>query len=369
MKSPAEILSKHQGLINYTILNYFDRFLTFAIPLAVLYLFQNKLIYNDLEYIYSVAAIAAIIIELGVRNYFLYAYRESSNREQLVHHVKSLFLFQFLVYSVLSLIILATVGFVTANLTFIYFYIIVRTLSTYLISFFTIYYRLVDKPSRVFMISLSLNISTILLLLAAKYYFHEINLMYLFVMQFVLCLAAVLYFLTTKAHIAIGDFLNHAKPALKYSWPIILNLFLFMGINNFGKLYARNFLGTEDMFQISFIQRLALFIQLAHLSASSYYSKSIFISPVNKVDRKVLTLYSGMIFSSVAAVFIILTALHAIKPEMAVNIGWITIFIIGYTMVWCYTAYFELYVNRLNMNKYILLFSGISVLSFWGSWN
>jgi len=352
------------GLINYTAFNYLDKFFNFAVPLIVLYVLDDRAIYNEIEYIYSIAAVAVIIVELGVRNYFLYAYKEAAERERLVADVKGCFLLQFAGYVTLGLCVLAVSYLTGTQMTLIYFYVLIRTLFVYFLSFFTIYYRLIDKPSRVFIPSLCVNIATILTILLAGHYLERIDLIYFFVSQLVLVLFTFVYFLSLRTKSSFSQFTGYVKRSLLFAWPIILNLILFMFINNFGKVYARNFLSEQEMFHISFVQRIALIIQLAHVSAIGYMSKRIFIDPSRGVNVRVLMLYSVMMFASAITVIVALVTLSVLELKMTVRIDLVAILIVLYTIVWCYVGFFELYINKANKNRYVLLFTMISSVIF-----
>ncbi len=363
-RSILSILRSQRGLINYAVLNYLDKLLNFAAPLVVLYLFNSRKIYNDIEYIYSIAAVATIIIELGVRNYFLYAFKEASDRDELVKHVKGYFLFQFAIYVVLGVSITIVSWLTQSSVGVILLFITVRTLFVYFVSFFAVYYRLVDAPSKVFIPSLTVNGATLLIILAARYYFHTIDLWYFFVSQMGLVLLTAVTFFAHYRDIAFSHFVGYVKQSLRYAWPIILNLLLFLVVNNFGKIYARNFLSEGEMFHISFAQRMALIIQLAHMSAVGYLSKRIFIDPARGVSSRVLKLYSAVIFASVGGVVVLLTGMNALHLKATIAFDAITVLIILYTIVWCYLSFFEMYMNKANRTRYVLLFSSISSVIF-----
>ena len=360
----SSLLSRYRGLINYTILNYLDKFLTFSVPLLVLYLLRDRALYNEIEYIYSIAAIVSIVIELGVRNYFLYAYKEETEREVLVEKVRSCFLLQFVIYISLSIVLLGLTYLIGQDFRIVFLCITIRALFMYFISFFTIYYRLIDRPSFVFAFSISVNMLTILVVLAFKGISIELPLIYFFLGQIMLVGATLLFYVQHKNKVSFSVLSAYVKEALIFAWPIILNVFLFMFVSNYGKVYARNYLSEDQMFHISFIQRIALVIQLAHTSAVGYLSKRIFVEKGNSISYKILGLYSVMMALSVIGILGLLFGMRILDLKQAVPIDLITVLIIVYTLAWCYGAYFEMYINKMNKNRYILFFSGVSALIF-----
>ncbi len=360
----GDLVRAQSGLISYTVLNYLDKSLTFAIPLVVLYAFRDKALYNEIEYIYSIAAVAAVVIEFGVSNYFLYAYRQAADRDRLVADVRGWFLLQLAAYELLGMALLAIAALAGFDVTLTYLYIFIRTIYTCFLVFFVVYYRLVDRPAKVFAYSITVNTITILLLILAGNVLAGIDLAYLFAGQAALLAATFVYYVTQRSRINLAGLLGYLKQSLAFAWPIILNVFLFMFISNYGKVYARNFLSPEEMFQISFVQRVAIIIWLAHASVVGYLSKRIFIDQKAGINRRVLALYSAMMAASVLLVFAGLVVITVLNLSFTVEINSITNLIVAYTVAWCYVAYFELYINRMNKNRYILLFSAVASVVF-----
>lgn len=357
MSRLVSTMKRHMGLIRYTALNYVDKGLSFAIPLIVLWMFEDKKLYNEIEYIYSIAAVLSVLIEVGVRNYSLYAYKIATDREQLTRDVKGIFLFQFAVYVGIGIVSGTALYFATGGIRLIFMFVAVRALFMYFVSFFTIYYRLVDRPSAVFGFSIGANVLTIGVLLWSRQQGHGSMLVYFFVSQFILVLATSAYFLFNRSTVSLDRFFTYIRGALKYSWPIIANVMVFMAINSYGRVYAQNFLSQDAMFHISMVQRLAYVIQLAHVSGIGYLSKRVFIEPDNRIGRGVLITYSTMIAVSILVVVGLILVLPLVRPDMAVGLGLVTVLVIIYTVIWCYISFFELYLNKRNRTRYVLYFS------------
>jgi len=354
------MIRNYRGLLTYALLNYLDKALTFAAPLVVLYVFDDRRVYNEIEYVYSIAAIAAVLVELGVRNYFLYAYRESNCRDELVGNVRSCFLLQFGCYALIGFALLLVGRLLGIDVGIMYVFILARTLYIYFLSFFTVYFRLVDRPSTVFVFSISVSLITIGLICLAKYQLQSVNLWYFFAGQSALVLVALGYLLLGKVSISEKRLFSYMKEAIIFAWPIILNVFLFMFISNYGKIYAQNFLSQDEMFRISFAQRIAIIIHMAHVSIVGYLSKRVFIDEKPGIDPKVLLLYTvGILGSTVGAVALLLS-MRLLDLSYSIDIDIVTLLIFGYTIAWCYVGFFELYVNRMNKNKFVLLFSCVS---------
>jgi O-antigen/teichoic acid export membrane protein len=357
-------MKKNKGLITFAFLNYVDKALIFLIPLSVLYIFKDKALYNRIEYVLSFSAVIGIAVELGMRNYMLYAYKESKEREKIVREVKGHFFTLFFLYFIVSLVLAIFLPFDLSrrNLDLI----AARTLFSFFLSFFTIYFVVADAPSKVFIFSYLINISTLVIILLTKALGSNPDILYFFLSQIVLNLILFAYILRNFSLVNFRGLFSYLKKSLSYSWPIIINLFLFMVINNYGKIYAFKFLSREEMFQISFVQRIALIIQLAHASSSTYLSKSIYVDESKGVNRMVLRRYTTAIILSSSLAVIIILALDKLFPSMSVRFDMNSIFLILYTIAWCYSAFFELYINKMNRNKVIPVFTLISTMVFLG---
>ncbi len=364
MSRLSNMIRNHVPLMVYTALNYVDKGLTFAVPVIVLYVFKDRGVYNEIEYVYSIATIVAILIELGVRNYFFYAYKEAGNRSQLVRDVRGYFSLQFALYTMLSTAVLVVCWLTDTGLTTVYVFVVIRSLYLYLVSYFAVYYRLVDTPSKVFALSISVSVLTVALILVAQYYLRSVSLVYFFVSQALLVLLAASYFIFSRWEINISRLLTYVKASLAFSWPIIIHLFLIMFVNNYGKVYARNFLTESEMFHLSFVQRAALIIQLAHVSAMGYFSKSLYVDARNRLNLRIFTVYSFMLALSAVAAFVFLKLFGIVMTTAEIKIDLVAWLLIVYTIVWCYASFFELYFGKMNKNKFIPLSSALAAIVY-----
>ena len=364
MSRLSNLVHSHVPLMVYTALNYVDKGLTFAVPVIVLYVFKDRGVYNEIEYVYSIATIVAILIELGVRNYFFYAYKEAGDRTQLVRDVRGYFALQFALYTVLSTAVLIVCWLTGTGLTAVYVFIVIRSLYLYLVSYFAVYYRLVDTPSKVFALSISVSILTVALILVAQYYLQSVSLVYFFVSQALLVILAASYFVFSHWEIGMRRLLNYVKASLAFSWPIIIHLFLIMFVNNYGKVYARNFLTEGEMFHLSFVQRAALIIQLAHVSAMGYFSKSLYVDAKNRLNVRIFAVYSFMLALSAVAAFVFLKLFGMVMTMPEIKIDLVAWMLIVYTIVWCYASFFELYFGKMNKTKYIPLSSAVAAIVY-----
>ena len=68
----------------FNTLNIFDKFLIFFIPVFPLLFLQDKSLYNEIEYIYSVSIIIYIFCDGGIKNFSLVFYRTSENKKNFL---------------------------------------------------------------------------------------------------------------------------------------------------------------------------------------------------------------------------------------------------------------------------------------------
>jgi hypothetical protein len=329
----------------------------------VLSVINNKTIYNEIEYVYSIAAIISVLFELGIRNNLLYEYKDSQNTDKLINDVTSYFGFQVVIYSIFGCF-LSVYCVITGSGTWLALYVFVRSIVNYFTSFFNLLYRLVDTPSRIFIYSIAINLLTTIISLLFWISFDYIDIHVFFICQSFFVIFLAIYsckYVSTETLLGIKQYLARS---IKYAWPITMNIFLFMIINNYGKLYARNFLTADEMTHISLVQRLSLFVQLAHTSAAGYLSKRLFLDKSNKIDIKLLALYSTMVFGGTLVTILTIPFLRFFKGELYLTFDTVTFLLIGYTIAWCYGSYFELYLNKYNKNILLPLFTGLSTTVF-----
>ncbi len=330
------------------------------IPLLVLYVCKDKLFYTEIEYIYSIAAILVIAIEGGLVTYFLYAYKEAKDRDALLLRVQRCFLLQFLIYAVIGIVGTAIYWLVDMSMSGTLFFVGIRTLFSYALWYLAIQYRLIDRPSRIFIASYAVNITSIILLLSANYLFPEAALPLFFLGQAALVAAMLFGGIQAWKQLSWEDAKAYLIAAWRYTWPVTLTVFMFMFVTNYGKIYARNYLSDMDMYTLSFTQRLAMIIQLAHSSAVGYLSKGIFVDTNRTINAKHLLTYSVMIVGSIGLVFIAPYVLEFVTGQPFSLFTVPGLLLVAFTVLWCFGAYLEMYLNKLNKNMLILVFAVIA---------
>lgn len=359
-----QLFNNNKGLFGYTLLTYLDRLLIFSIPLMILYLFEEKTLYNSFEYIYSVATIVIIFLDPGIRIYSFYAFSKTEDRNNFVQKLQAYNGVQYIVYQLIVITIFILAVIFSNSILPILLFISIRSLYYLFISYGIIYFRLIDRPHLIYIFSLIVNGVTILLIFIYFLYHLHISLEILFLSQALLTIVVGGYYAKTLRKDNLRGHWKFIRESVSYSFPVLLTVFIMLGINNYGKIYAQNFLSTDEMYQFSLVQRLTMFIQITHAAAIGYLSKSVYTSK-SVVDVQSLKKYSVMIAGSILIIFIMVFPFASfVFQDLPVSYSSLTILMILYTTVWCYGAYFEMVLKKCNLNNYIVYFTIATGITF-----
>lgn len=364
-----ELALRYQGLALYTFLNYLDKVLSVAVPLVALWLSKNRALYNQIEYIYAISSIIVAVVELGLRNKMLFGYRDAPDREGFVAEWLDRFLLLNLLYILLGCAAGVVFGlFGGGKSTGLLFFIWVRTLYSAIFSFLSIYYRLVDRPSAIFLVSIGANLSACVLVVLGWAGGH-LTLTVVFLSQAMVTLGLAAKGLRRQVYRRVSELGKDLACSLRYAWPIILNVFVVMAVQNFAKIYAQNALSVQEMTRISLAQRMALIVQLGHSSACGYLSKQLFLQAGHGASRKVIILYSAVLALGVVLTILALPLVNRVLSAHLYVGDPVFLLMIVYTLLWCYAAFFELYLNKIDRNVFIpistLTGAAIFALALW----
>ncbi len=364
LKIKPKNLSFLTRLISFSFLNYLDKFIIVIIPIFVLFFTKNKSLYNQLEYVYSLASIIIIATDLGLRNFLLYGYRESKDRINFVNNGVNYFLFINFLYTLTGAVLTCIMFFIGWDGLPILLFVVIRTLYTNIFAFYTVVARLNDKPANAFIISIPINAGTFGLICLFFLLKKPIYLSYLFLTQIVV--VSFFFGLTIKEKVwrKLNGFFIYFKEALRYAWPIILNLFLVTIIQNIGKIYAQNMLNENEMTRIAFSQRISMIIQLGHASVVGYLVKHLFIIEGISIDKKIGAIYIVAlgISASFSMTFLYVSGIFLNVPVKFNDPVFYVLLL--YAIFWCISAFIELYVNKMNKNIYIPIVTSIGFVIF-----
>ena len=349
---------QRKGLIFFFILTYFDKVVSFALPLSILFIIKDKSLYTLVEVAFSYATILMVLIELGLSNYLFWGYKESENKDLFIEKSQVFFRGSILFYCILSALLLSYLYTINHELLILFSVVAIRALFNYFVNFYSNIYRLKDIPSRIYLITVIVNLSSFFLLLMAYQFGMQYSILYFFLPSMILVLGVSIKFLFQIRLFVFHEFLSFLKRALKFSWPIILNILTMSFINNYAKIYAYGHLPESEMVQISYIMRIGLIIQLSHAAYSSYFSKSLFMDKKQDFNFRIFKQYSLIILFSVFLVVVAIQATNLLFDSyIQIPFALSTILFLLYIVLWCFTGYLELYFGVLNANRLILYYS------------
>lgn len=350
------LLINNKELIKYVALSYFDKAIIFLVPLAVLFLFKEKAVYVELEYIYSIVIICVPILGLGLPGYFFFNYRKTKlKREAIVKILKSfhasyiglfvialiLVLFHYVIYPFEKHIIL----------------IVVRALFILTVTFLASFYRLIDKAHKALFITLSSNFISILFLFGFYVLDKDFELWVVFIGQILFIL---FYFIKISYRVIhkyktylFNTIFNTLKNSIFFSWPSIIQVFIMMFIANYGKINAIDNMSLNNGVLLSFVMRVSMVIHLSHASIHAFILKDVYMSKgIRVISKRSLYKYLSFLFFPVAFVSIVLFIYFYFDQTIYDTnaLVYVVSFIVAYTIFWCIYTYFEMYYSRENKN-------------------
>ena len=136
--------------LSYASLSYIEKALIFGFPITVLYLTGDKARYNQIEFIFSAAAVSSLFLDGGLKTYILYAYKQSGQSFEQVTHVSDSFKLLLKVYLLLLAIALWGTLLWAPERTLYWVGSATRALFLSMIGFVAVWYRITNTPSKVF---------------------------------------------------------------------------------------------------------------------------------------------------------------------------------------------------------------------------
>lgn len=354
------ILNKNFFLFN--LLNIIDKFLIFLIPLLPLIFFQDQLLYNQIEYIYSLSLIIYIFCDGGIKNYSLVFYRTSENKKNFLDSNYK-FINTISIYYFCIIIPLIFLIFLISEYKALYLFILFRVLLLININYHKIHFSLKSKQQNILFLSLLVSISSIGYLIFRFYFFENINIFDFFLFNIIILSLFFFYNISKKYYLNFEKIYKIFKKSLSFSYPLILNALIFVFIMHFIKIYSYNYLSYNEMTQVSFITRVMLIILVLHSGFLNFYYKKFFKTHLKKFDYNIFFNYCLiLILSSVLILFIFPLISSILNLNLKIDLIFVLIF--SYTFIWCVSAFLEQYLNKFYQNIYILYFSIISLFFY-----
>lgn len=358
------ILKNNKPLALYFILTYIDKALYFILPMAVLYFTRDSEIYNEVEYICSISNIIVPFLTF-ISCYAFYGYKVAEDKENFTK--------DYLLFSNGSIIIIGFICMLMANLVAlcgyeslngIAIYLTIRTTFYIFIQYINCYYRLIDKPIKSLIYSISINLLSFVALLVEYSIDNKNMAMNAFFIPELFAMAFVIFFIVKTRKKSRKNLYNYIKfifAALKFSWPIVLNSTIVAFVANYGKVYAYNFLTDYEMYSLSFLLRIVMVIEMAHASIVSFFSKELYIKGFTK---KFIMTYSMIMIVTIIGVSGFMYLYNFIFSQQKIPLDGTFIIIISYAVLHMIGAVIEIDYGRKNKNSQIFIVSIISCIIY-----
>ena len=354
-----------QNIYSYSVLNFFDKGLIFLTPLIILKFFDDKVLYNTIEYVYSVSTILVIFFDLGLKNYTFFYLKKSKTYNQDLNNINNTFYFYIFYIFVFLGIILTLYYFNNLNhLKYILGFIIIRILYLTIINFYKIIYRANDIPSKIFIFSIPVSLVTFVLLYINYEFLNFDNLLIFFTAQSLFLILYIIVKFNFKLIVTkINSKIILLKKSLKFTFPLMLSVMFYNSMMNYGKIYSFNFLDIGEMTFLSFSQRLFIILTFFHATYVGFFQKKIYLTSDNHFNKRLFINY----FLLIILINIILTFSSSyISTIFNVRITNFNIILLlsTHSCLWCFSAYFETYLTKTNNNNFIMKSTIFSMIVF-----
>ena len=335
-------------------------------PLLIIQIFDDKILYNQIELIYSFSVIFNIVFDFGLRGYFTYSLRKIKKRKQYSIEVLNYFNSLFLIITIVSVLCISFL-FALLNSTEIIIFSLIyfRFAYLYITFFFKVYFRMISNPFYIFFINIPVNLLVILFIFYGFLFKNSnIDLVTYFFPFIIFLLVYVFYLIATlEFSIKFSKTIEYITKSLKFYWPIILTSIISLFIGNFIKIFSFYELSPQDMTKSSLFLRILMIIQLTHASIASFYLKRNFLDKKIKFNKKILVTYLRNIsIITLLIYFLSPVYLNHLKVNFTVDIIFILMSL--YIYFWCVASYLEQFLTKFNFNKSILKYYILSAIVY-----
>lgn len=357
-------IRSRRAVIRYFLLTYLDKGLAFLLPLSVLFITDNTVLYATIEAAFSWAMLFLTVMDLGITSYLFYAYRHSTDPGEVLTVAQSAVSTLVIIYFICGIGMFCALSTSDWSRAMLSLLVLGRVIFLQYSNVMAGYWRLSDFPARIYKFTLPVYVFTLLLIALTRNTGSDWQTVAYITMPVLFAVVAALRRLL-KNPVAVKRILKFLSDALAFSWPVMLNVLAMAFVNNYAKIYAFNNLSQQEAVQVAFVLRIALIIQLTHKAFSSYFSKKLFMSETKQVDLALLARYSLTLVSAVVvAICAVFFCHYFLSSHFTLPVDLSTFFFFAYTVIWCYIGYIELYFNLHNANKMVLAISIIGGLVY-----
>lgn len=357
------IASNNKPFLEYVFFTYLDKGLYFILPILILRVAGSRETYNLVEYVLSVTNILAAFL-IFISSYAFYGYTKADDKDKFASLYRD--------YTSISTVLVGIGVLVIAKLCSyigikgadsVELYISVRMMFSVFVQCINNYYRLIDRPIKGLSYSIIINFISVIMVLLFRNGPPEKMLDAFFATNIISGAVAVYFWAKSKNEIKISEYINYIKTTIVFAWPIVINCTVVAFLENYGKVYAYNFLSTGEMYAFSFVLRLSVIMQLAHGAVVSFFSKDLYLKGYTV---KFIKNYVLSVAMSLAGLMALIVVYNHIYSSMAIMIDVSFCLILTYTLLHMVGGVLEVNFNRQNKNKYILMVSLVSCAIYLG---
>lgn len=356
-------------LFNYSFFLFLDKGLAFALPLSILFITNNNTIYANLEAALALSVILIPFLDLGVKYYVGYCYKQEGNK--CFNRFNRLLI----ILSLVSLIVAIPLFFLS-EFFFIFVLAILRSVHINLYQYGQIKGRLTDKLISPILINVAASCCALLMTIGI--YYVGGNDKYIVLSFFIF--APVLFLTLNIRHFQLSSFFkfdyhNTSQFIIKcliFSAPAIFNTLLVVGFANLTKIYVLENFGESEMVQYSFVFRLAMVIQMCHMAVSGYTCKFFLLSNDLRKMTSYYLIYMVALFLVTLCITVAVYMLSDLVSYELLRFDLLLVMAFAYTLFWCFSSFFDFIYVRINktklmlVNSFVFFFTYILYYSFFG---
>lgn len=357
---------KHKGFLSYAFLSYGEKGLIFCFPLLLLWLTKNQTAYNSVEYVFALSGVLALFLDGGLRIYLLHAYRQSEHSMEVVRRAFSCLRMLVLIYLCFAIVTWMILWVLSSDFLFEFSNVAARALFLVTVTFLAVFYRIKDNPVQVFYYSIPVYVSGLVILYFASGLPGNQALTVAVMVPHLIAILVVMVFTKNNKAERLSAIKNELRKSLIYSWPVLVSVAVTMMMASFGRIYAYGHLDEQEMFALSFVQRLALVVQLTHVAITGYFAKRLFMSDDRSYHVGMVFKYLVSLLSAAVLSYCLMNLIGRFGIPTPPNVGGLFLIMSIYIILWCFAAYLEIYINRADRNVSILYGTVLSLLVYVG---
>ena len=351
----------------YNVFNFIDKLLLFLLPLILLKYIEEVIVYNAVEYIFSISAIVVIFLDIGMKNFLFYKFKIEKNTKNTLKVIENNFIFYYFFFNLFIFFFFFLIQFIFNIENVLIYFIIIKSLYLTLINFYKILFRAKNTPTKIFYFSILNSLFNIFFTIINFKFFNFSTILVFFFSQILF----IIFFIFIKFDVILKNLdkkkiiskIHFYKESFLFSFPLMISIFLYNFCINYGKIYSFNYLNEMEMSFIAFVQRIFLVLTFFHASFISFFQKKIYDDDDNLICKKKFSSYIFLIFFINFFIILFFDNLSLFFKIKIIDIFLVYLLSL-HTIIWCISSYLDMYLTKNNKNYSIMKYQIISVSFF-----